>query len=271
MPGKLHPAAAPPAAPPSWRERLRHLYYGETTTAAAFRIALLILDLLIVGYFVVSSFLHPSGVVTAVDIVLAAALALELAARGASANHIGHFLLRFGTIIDLLIIASLLAPLLTSNLAFLRIVRMLRLLRSYHVLRQLRAISPWFRRNEEIVQSTANLAIFVFFITAVVFVLQAPVNPQISNYVDALYFTVTTLTTTGFGDITLQGTSGRLLAVAIMVFGVALFLRLIQTIFRPNRIANRCPECGLLRHDFDAAHCKRCGAILKYRPGLDEM
>ena len=31
-------------------------------------------------------------------------------------------------------------------------------------------------------------------------------NPEIGNYVDALYFTVTALTTTGFGDITLQGT-----------------------------------------------------------------
>ena len=34
-------------------------------------------------------------------------------------------------------------------------------------------------------------------------------DPAIGNYLDALYFTVATLTTTGFGDITLTGTTGR--------------------------------------------------------------
>jgi hypothetical protein len=42
-------------------------------------------------------------------------------------------------------------------------------------------------------------------------------NPLIANYVDALYFTITCLTTTGVGDITLRGTSGRLLSVIIML------------------------------------------------------
>ena len=34
---------------------------------------------------------------------------------------------------------------------------------------------------------------------------------SIAHYLDALYFTVTALTTTGFGDITLPGTTGRLI------------------------------------------------------------
>jgi voltage-gated potassium channel len=37
---------------------------------------------------------------------------------------------------------------------------------------------------------------------------------------------VSTLTTTGLGEITLQGTTGRLLSVVIMIFGISLFLRL---------------------------------------------
>jgi voltage-gated potassium channel len=88
------------------------------------------------------------------------------------------------------------------------------------------------------------------------------INPSIENYVDALYFTVATLTTTGFGDITLEGDSGRLLAIVIMVFGVALFLRLVQTIFRPQKVRYECPDCGLNRHEPDAVHCKHCGRVL---------
>ena len=59
--------------------------------------------------------------------------------------------------------------------------------------------------------------------TGVVYETQHWRNPEIANYVDALYFTVSTLTTTGFGDITLEGSLGRLIAVLIMIFGVTLF------------------------------------------------
>ena len=73
-------------------------------------------------------------------------------------------------------------------------------------------------------ENVTDVGVFIFIVTALVYVLQLRTNPQINNYIDALYFTVTTLTTTGFGDITLQGSSGRLIAVLIMIIGVALFL-----------------------------------------------
>ncbi|WP_248304606.1 potassium channel family protein [Breoghania sp. L-A4] len=161
-----------------------------------------------------------------------------------------------------MVIASLLASAFIGNLGFLRVVRMLRLLRSYHVLREFREHSAWFRRNEEMVHSAINLFVFVFVVTAVVFVLEGHRNPAINNYLDALYFTVTTLTTTGFGDITMTDSVGRALTVLIMVFGVGLFLRLVQTIFRPAKVVHTCSDCGLSRHDPDAVHCKHCGKVL---------
>ncbi|MGE4257563.1 MAG: potassium channel family protein, partial [Xanthobacteraceae bacterium] len=88
-------------------------------------------------------------------------------------------------------------------------------------------------------------------------------NPAIHNYADALYFTVTALTTTGFGDITLPGTAGRLLSVIIMIFGVTLFFQLARAVLQPAKVRFECPSCGLLRHDVDAVHCKACGELLK--------
>ena len=41
--------------------------------------------------------------------------------------------------------------------------------------------------------------------STIVYETQHWTNPEIRNYVDALYFTVTALTTTGFGGITLRG------------------------------------------------------------------
>jgi voltage-gated potassium channel len=99
--------------------------------------------------------------------------------------------------------------------------------------------------------------------TGLIYATQHRVNDQITNYADALYFTVTALTTTGFGDITLEGTSGRMLSVAVMIVGVTLFLRLVQVMLRPSKVRHKCPECGLLLHDIDAVHCKHCGETLK--------
>jgi voltage-gated potassium channel len=156
-------------------------------------------------------------------------------------------------------------PALIGNFTFLRLVRSLRLLRSYAVARQLRGHSRFFARNEDVIFSVLNLMVFIFVVTATVYVLQVPVNDSINNYVDALYFTITTLTTTGFGDVTLVGSTGRLLAVVIMIVGVALFIRLVQTIFRPKRTHYECPDCGLTRHELDAVHCKHCGRQLHIR------
>ena len=108
----------------------------------------------------------------------------------------------------------------------------------------------------------AHLAVFLFVMTAVVYETQHWRNSEIRNYIDALYFTVTALTTTGFGDITLPGTSGRLISVVIMIFGVTLFLRLVRVLVQAQKVRFGCPRCGLQRHDFDAVHCKACGTIV---------
>ncbi len=55
---------------------------------------------------------------------------------------------------------------------------------------------------------------------------------------------------------------GRLLSVVVMVVGVALFLRLVQTVFRPNKVRYTCPDCGLTLHEPDAVHCKHCGRVI---------
>jgi voltage-gated potassium channel len=146
----------------------------------------------------------------------------------------------------------------------LRVLRTVRLLRSYNVLGQLKKRFPAVRRNEELIHAALNLAVFVFMISAVVYVTQREINPKIEDFVDALYFTVAALSTTGFGDITLLGsTSGELLSIAMMLVGITLFFRLAQAAFRPGgKVLHPCPQCGLQRHEPDAVHCKACGHVL---------
>lgn len=246
----------------SLKSVLNELYHGEGRLPRNFRYGLIAFDVLTVAFFVVSSMVPENAWILRIDFTIALLLMLDYAARMMIARRAWRYVLSFSSLVDLVVIATLLAPAFLENLAFLRVVRMLRLLRSYHLLAELRRTSSWFRRNEEVLQSSVNLVLFIFTVTAVVFVVENDQNANINNYFDALYFTVTTLTTTGFGDITLTDTAGRMLAVVIMVVGVSLFLRLIQTIFRPPKVYYPCPDCGLRRHDPDAVHCKHCGRTI---------
>ncbi len=164
---------------------------------------------------------------------------------------------------DLVIIFAIFQRFLFEDIFLLHLISSLRILRSYRLIKMLLKTNNFVSRNHEVVLSTVNLLVFIFIMTAMVFTLQAPKNPGINSYVDALYFTTTTLTTTGFGDIIVVGEDGKLLAVIIMALGVGLFLKLANSIFKPSKIFYKCKSCGLKRHEMDASHCKHCGNILQ--------
>lgn len=246
----------------SLQHKLEHLYYGKAAASNRFRWGLLAFDVASIFYFIIASFYHHVDEFHLLEEAIGIIYLVELLARlYISKSRLKEIFNPVG-MADLIVIVSLLAPSLTENFVFLRLIRALRLLRSYHVLKNLRQQSRYVRAHEDIIFSVINLLVFIFIVTAIVYVMQVGKNPGIKDYIDALYFTVTALTTTGFGDITLVGTSGHLLAVLIMIFGISLFLRLIQTIFRPGKVRYECPVCGLNRHETDAVHCKHCGTVL---------
>lgn len=246
----------------SWRQALRRLYEARTPAGRRFRYGLVVFDIVTILYIVSTSFTEHGGIIDIIDAVFGVILLADFAARMAIARKPWRELLYPSTWADVAAIVSFLAPIVGEGLAFLRVLRTVRLLRTYHLLAQLRADSPYFRRHEDVIFAVTNLAVFIFIVTGAVYETQHYSNPHIRNYADALYFTVTALTTTGFGDITLPGTVGRLLSVVIMIFGVTLFFNLARALISPNKVRFSCPTCGLQRHDVDAVHCKACGTVL---------
>jgi voltage-gated potassium channel len=247
----------------SLRERVRRLYFGRSQEAHRFRYALLAFDLLVILFIVATSFVERSFWLEAVDVVIGVLILVEFCARlWVSERPLREFT-HPATWADLLAILSFLAPLAGEGLGFLRVLRTLRLLHTYQLVARLRSESSFFRRNEETIVAVVNLAVFLFITTAVVYETQHWRNPEIANYIDALYFTVSALTTTGFGDIVLDGSTGKLIAVMIMIFGVTLFLRLARALLWVHKVRFPCPKCGLQRHEVDSVHCKACGEPLK--------
>jgi voltage-gated potassium channel len=247
-----------------FRIELRRLFYGHRPAAVAFQTGLLAIDLAAIAYFLATTFVDDAAWIRAVDLLFGLLLALEFAGRMLSHRHPMHYLENGAAMIDVVVIASLFVSAFGGNLGFLRVLRTVRLLRSYNVLGQLKRRFPPVRRNEEVIHASLNLAVFVLMISSLVYVTQRGVNPKIQDFVDALYFSVAALSTTGFGDVTLIGsTSGELLSIAMMIVGISLFLRLAQAVFRPGgKVLYPCPQCGLQRHEPDAVHCKACGQVL---------
>lgn len=245
------------------RREVRLLYSGRSKRAMRFRYGVIAFDILSILYFIATAGLVRTTALHWIDIALGVLILADFLARLWIEPNRWRYLRRIYVLADIVVIGALfLGPLVAQDVATLRVLRGLRLLHSYHLLRDLRRESRFFRHHEDALLAGVNLVVFVFVVTSIVYVLEFPDDAGPAGYVDALYFTVATLTTTGFGDITMTTPGGRLLSVFIMVFGVALFLRLVQAIFQPPKVKYRCPDCGLNRHERDAVHCKHCGREL---------
>jgi voltage-gated potassium channel len=251
------------------RSTLRLLYHSQSPGAQRFQLSVLIVDLAIIVFFIVTPLLRENDAFLWIDYSIAALLAADLVARALASTDILRWLRQLPVIIDIFILATLLAPTWLFNLGFLRILRLWTLTRSNSFWRPLR--KRGLSGYQETIQAVVNLLVFLFVVTGFVYTAFANRGDDgIAGYVDALYFTVATVTTTGFGDITLPGTGGKLASIVIMIIGISLFVRLAQSIFRPNKVHFPCPQCGLQKHDPDAVHCKACGHVLNIPdPGHD--
>ena len=108
----------------------------------------------------------------------------------------------------------------------------------------------------------------IFVYSGLIYQVEHTVNPEaFQTFLDAIYFSVVTMTTVGFGDVTPLSEGGRLLTVLMILTGISLIpwqigdliKQLIKTANQANKV---CLGCGLSSHDTDAKFCKICGTKL---------
>jgi voltage-gated potassium channel len=178
------------------------------------------------------------------------------------------------TVVDLLSVVPTFAvfvapgPLVaTGGLGVLRLLRVVRILRFFR-----------FTRDEEFFFGTVSIetlrvmkllmtVVAVFFVSAGLFYeFEHGVNPGVETFGDAFYFTVVTLTTVGFGDITPATNAGRLVTIAAILAGIILIpwqaSKIVREWTHKDMRSVTCPSCGLEYHDADASHCKACGHVI---------
>jgi voltage-gated potassium channel len=242
------------------------LYEGTGRASFWFRWALLVFDLVTIGYFLWAPFDSRERGHYTIDYVIGGVILADLLARFYIARPRHRFFLEWINMADTVVVLTMFAPLLVSNFAFLRILRAVRAVRAFTFIRRVKVLTPFFQRHERIIDKVTNLVVFVFVMSALVYATQVGRDTDIHTYLDSLYFTVTSLTTTGYGDILMDNQMGRILAIIIMVLGLSFFLQLLRAIIEPdNKVDCECETCGLMRHDRDAVHCKHCGSTMNIR------
>jgi len=243
------------------RDRLRQLYHGRSPASLRLQLAVAIVDLLIIAFFIATPLIRDRPAFLWIDYTIAVIVGIEIAARMLASSNALRLLRQPTMLIDLFILATLLAPESLENFGFLRILRLWSLSQRGLIWEQLRQTR--LREWEDASRALINLVTFLFVVTGFIYTFFFVGQDGLEGYVDALYFTVTTMTTTGFGDITLPGVAGKLTSIAVMIVGISLFVRLAQAVFRPAKVTFPCPQCALQRHEPDAVHCKACGHVLR--------
>ena len=146
-----------------WRtlqQRIRYYYESATPQGYRFRYGLLSFDLCTIVFIVATSFIPRNDLVESFDVLFGLLILADIAARLIISPRPLRDLMHPASWADVVAVISFLAPLVGEGAGVLRILRTLRLLRTYQLLARLRADISFFRRHEEVIITATHLAVF---------------------------------------------------------------------------------------------------------------
>lgn len=129
-------------------------------------------------------------------------------------------------IIDLMAFAPgllvLFVPVSASMLNAARIIRLLRLIKLSRYMRGLRSIARVFRkRRQEIVAAFMVLALLTVTASVLMYEIEHPVQPDVFDSVfTGMYWAMTTITSTGYGDLVPVTAAGRFVGFCTMLLSI---------------------------------------------------
>ena len=164
--------------------------------------------------------------------------------KTATSKRLGY-IFSFTGIIDLLAILPSILPLLLGgvDLRWLRILRLMRLLKFSHYSSALEDLFSAVQHERRSFAATLYLLILAILISSsLIYVFEQNVQPEhFGSIPDAMWWTVVTLTTVGYGDIVPMTVAGKLVATLTALMGVcvvALLTGIVATGFT-NQVSMR--------------------------------
>lgn len=279
-----------PTRPGRIRAWLRHYVIGISTRSGR------IVDLVIIGMIilaVVALILESVPAYNArwgnvfhfVELLAGLVFVFEYIARVWTASNALRYMRSFWGIVDLLAIL----PLLLSGLD-LQFLRTFRLLRVFSILKVVGYTKASATLLDSLVQARTKIGVFLFAVCVLVLIISFTMYllepDKFTTIPEAIWWTIVTITTVGYGDYVPDSFLGKVLAAFTMLtaFGIIavptgiIAVEIRNQGKREEKLLSvhhvRCRRCGQDEHLTDARYCRRCAEPLfetTPKPSADDI
>ncbi|MEO0526188.1 MAG: ion transporter [Bacteroidota bacterium] len=158
---------------------------------------------------------------------------------------------------------------------FLTAFRALRLLRVFRILKLVRFVGESNNLVRALRASRTKILVFVFFLVVIsvllgttMYLIEGPEH-GFNSIPHSVYWTIVTLTTVGYGDISPETALGQIIATLIMIIGygiIAVPTGIVSAEYASSNkkpikqdIGRSCTDCGTEILRADAQYCRKCG------------
>jgi voltage-gated potassium channel len=262
-----------------WKFKLHEIIYGTHTPAGKlFDIALLVVILYSVIIVMLESIpRYDVKYHTYLDIsewVVTILFTIEYILRIICIKKPKKYIFSFFGVIDFLSTIPKYLSFIVGGSQYFTAFRALRLLRVFRILKLVRYIGESNNLLRALKASKTKIFVFVFFVLIVsvllgtiMYLVEGPEH-GFNSIPHSVYWTIVTLTTVGYGDISPETGLGQLIATFIMIVGygiIAVPTGIVSAEYVTNKKRRKkdkqknCPECStnILRED--AQYCRVCG------------
>lgn len=265
-----------------FRQKTQIIIYGTNTKAGR------LFDLILLGLILLSVFLVMMETVQGFDTkyhsqlvfaewIITIFFTAEYILRIISINKPLKYIFSFYGLIDLIATLPMYLSLFFPGTRILSVIRALRLLRLFKILNHPKFTSQSIHMKEALNASRGKITVFIYFVlisTIIIGSVMYIVESKESGFTSipmSIYWTIVTLTTVGYGDISPQTPLGQFLAALVMILGygiIAVPTGIVTSEFAKRNtnqdtnidsIKTTCAKCGTLTLNRDAKFCYQCG------------
>lgn len=262
-----------------FKQRAHIIIYGTSTKAGRY------FDLILLGLILLSVLLVMMETVTEFDLkyhdelvllewIITGFFTIEYFLRIISINRPWKYIFSFYGIIDLLAILPMYLSFFFIGTSILSVVRSLRLLRLFKILNHPQFTSQSVQLKKAINASRGKIVVFIYFvliITIIIGALMYVVEGKQSGFTSipaSIYWTIVTLTTVGYGDISPVTPLGQFIASFVMILGYGIIAvptgivtaeiaKTVQNLSHHSQTP--CKDCGSEDYPNNANFCPNCG------------
>jgi len=211
--------------------------------------------------------------------IITAFFTIEYLLRVITTRRHVKYIFSFYGIIDLIAVLPMYLSLFVTGTSVLAIVRAFRLLRLFKIINHPKFTGQSLHLKDALIASRNKIVVFIYFVLiSTVFIgsLMYIVEGKESGFTSipmSIYWTIVTLTTVGYGDISPITPLGQFIASFVMILGYGIIavptgIVSAEIVKKDNKIENKliakktCTNCGLTSYLKEAKYCYNCGNSL---------